>query len=360
MYVNQSNVPALRRLLLVGATVLLAACGGSGSKFADIPEKDPARARSGDLRGIKFDPDVMVSADGAVQWVQTAVSNYDRAVNDAGKLQAVMAPPSNCRFPRPAEDDLVRHVIVERGAQEAPIHQFSREDVGERAAKYVEYYAASKGRNKKVWDYDAADVMRVTNVIVTETAGPVYLVLSSETNVLWNILPASGAHISNIALVSSGGAGVANAPKDAVVNILAGDSLRPCKMPQPMRKPQDDWGFVKNAKKRNGAYLKEALANNRKYAADYSRWFTDSFGVASETDAVAQLALSNALIGPAPRGEKVPFRAIDEGEVLVSRSDYLIVSPADGYRQSHDELVKEAAREAAGGDLDRLIAGPQS
>ena len=241
------------------AAILLAACGDGGSKYAAVPKGDPTTARSGDLRGVKYGADVLLADDGRIFWAQQAIDGYSRLERDAA-LTVADLPPSNCRFPAPATGALVRHVIVERGVQDAPIFFFNRREVGERAANFVKYYAATQGRNDKVWNHGESDVMRVANVVVTEKSAPVYLVLSSETNVLWNILAAPGATISNIALISNGAAGLANAPDGAAINVLADERLDACRTPQPMRRPQDNWGFIRNSKESGAGYMKEAVA----------------------------------------------------------------------------------------------------
>ncbi|MCB2097889.1 MAG: hypothetical protein KDE05_09670 [Parvularculaceae bacterium] len=343
------------------AAILLAACGDGGSKYAAVPKGDPTTARSGDLRGVKYGADVLLADDGRIFWAQQAIDGYSRLERDAA-LTVADLPPSNCRFPAPATGALVRHVIVERGVQDAPIFFFNRREVGERAANFVKYYAATQGRNDKVWNHGESDVMRVANVVVTEKSAPVYLVLSSETNVLWNILAAPGATISNIALISNGAAGLANAPDGAAINVLADERLDACRTPQPMRRPQDNWGFIRNSKESGAGYMKEAVANNNRYAADYSRWFRETFGVPSESDAIAQMGLSNALIGPMPAREadRVPYRAIGAGPVLLTPKDYRIVAPLADYAKAHDAIITEAARKAAGGDLGAIARATKS
>ena len=103
-------------------------------------------------------------------------------------------------------------------------------------------------------------------------------------------------------------------------------------------------------------------ANNNRYAADYSRWFRETFGVPSESDAIAQMGLSNALIGPMPAREadRVPYRAIGAGPVLLTPKDYRIVAPLADYAKAHDAIITEAARKAAGGDLGAIARATKS
>lgn len=334
----------------------LAACSGGADRSA-VPDGDPKAGRKHDLRGYSYGPDVMAGEDEAFFWAQQAVSDYAR-IDDAPALTAVAdLPPASCHFPTPEEGDAVRFVIIERGVQEAPIYQFSSRDVGERAATFVKYYSASGGKTKKVWSYDGSDIMRVVNVAVTETSAPVYLVLSSETNVLWNILPAPGVKLSRIALVSSGDIGLANAPEETGVNLLPGSILKGCHTPSPMRRPQEDWGFVQNVKESGGSYADKALANNIRHASNYQHWLTENFGAEGLSGRIAQQGLSNVLIGPLPASpdERAPYRPV--ASALLSKSDYRIIAPRAEYHAAVQKIVTDAAREAAGGDLEALAAG---
>lgn len=350
------------RFVLGVAALFVASCGESGSRYAAVPDGDPKAARQTDLRGLKHHADVIIGADGAIYWAQQVTSGYQRIDTRTALGQVADLPAPTCRFPKPDEGDLVRHVIIERGIQNAPIYHLSRRDVGDRAANFVKYLAASQGRNRKVWNYEESDVMRVANVVVTETAYPVYLVLSSETNVLWNILPAAGAKISKIALISSGATGLANAPEGVTVSVVAGEKINNCRMPPPMRMPQDNWRFVRNAEADGSRHFRETLARDKKRASDYDRWIRDMFGASSKTSAVAEMGLSNVLIGPAPEGEdaRVEYRAVGEGAILASPADYRIIATPTAYREAHDLIVKDAAQKAAGGDLEAIANATKS
>ena len=348
----------MMRICTAVAALALVACA-DGSGVSEVPSGDPKAGRNSELRGFLYQADAMAAKEGAIHWAQQAISDYARVDEKTPPTNVGDLTRSTCDFPAPAEGAIVRHVLIERGMQEAPIYAFSRKEVGERAKKFVDYFASTHGKNRKVWSYQGSDVMRVVNVAVTETSAPVYLVLASEANVLWNILPAPGAKISEIALVSTGEAGVANAPADTEVTAMAGAKLRICRAPHPMRRPQDDWGFVKNVKSANGAYGTKELAGNNKLASDYARWFREAFGVSSDSDIVTQQGVSNVLIGdlPADPEKRAPFKPVGAGSVLLTSADYRIVAPEAEYRRAHDAIVIDAAREAAGGDLEALAQG---
>ena len=186
-----------RRAAALLAVLTLAACADRGS----VPDGDPREGAQRDLRGIAYREDALADASGRFHWAQAAIADYRRADQKTFPARVEVLDTASCLLTKPASGDLVRHVFVERGVGEAPIYQFSDEDVGARAERFVDSYVATKGKARPSVAYDDADVMRLVNVVVTEKSAPVHLVLTSETNVIWNILPAAGAQISAIAVV---------------------------------------------------------------------------------------------------------------------------------------------------------------
>ncbi|MBY0422716.1 MAG: hypothetical protein K2Q06_10470, partial [Parvularculaceae bacterium] len=308
---------------LFAATFVLAA--GACAPSADAPpEGNPAAPIRQDLRGRTYAPDAMAAPGGAFLWAQTAISGY-RQVDEKATLSVETLPQAACALPRPAAGTTVRHVHLERGVQAAPLYQFSSRDVDSRAKSFVESYVATKGRMQGGGGYVDGDVVRVVNVAVTERAAPVALVLSAETNIVWNILPAPDVRIESILLVGMDGAGVANAPESANVFALAGDAARGCGA-WPMRRPQKDWGFVRNVEKSGASTMRQALADNMARAGAYARFLEETYGPGAGVDAVVLQGASNVLVGPAPTSSdaRVAYRPIGAAAVRMSAEDYRV------------------------------------
>ncbi len=341
----------VRPLFFAAATLILAACAGEDA----VPEGDPRKGGQRSLRGVAYREDALAAADDRFRWAQAAIADYRPADQNFYPARIETLDTGSCLLTKPKDGDLVRHVIVERGVGEAPLYQMSEEDIGARAKRFVDSYVATGGKAKPSVSYDDADVMRLVNVVVTETSAPVHLVLTSETNVIWNILPAAGAKISAIAVISRGGVGVAHAPEGAVVEAIYGEALKRCDV-QPARRPKDDWSFVQNAKG-GGAPMKEALADNNARAGAYATWFLKRFGASSEAGAIAHRGLGAVLIGPMPAGDgaRVPMATLEGATVLLSRSDHFVLGARRDYQRKLGEMTQAAAAAAAGGDLKGLL-----
>lgn len=335
----------------LAAAVLLAACADQGA----VPDGDPREGARRDLRGVAYREDALADASGRFHWAQAAIADYRAADQKTFPARVEVLDTSSCLLTKPAEGDLLRHVIVERGAGEVPFYQISDEDIGARAARFVDSYVATKGKARPSVAYDDADVMRLVNVVVTEKSAPVHLVLTSETNVIWNILPAAGVRVSAIAVLSGDGVGVVNAPAGVEVEALYGEALKRCEV-FPARRPREDWSFVQNTRRQGGDYAAKALAENNARASAYASWFSNRFGVSAESGAIVHRGLGAVLIGPLPEGEgaKAPMRTLEGATLFLSRSDHLVVGARRDYQRELSALTEAAARQASGGDLSGL------
>jgi len=342
----------IRPLFLAAAALTLAACEDKSA----VPDGDPRKGAERDLRGLAYREDALADAEGRFHWSQAAIAGYRPADQSLYPAHIETLDTGSCLLTKPNEGDVIRHVIVERGVGETPLYQMSEEDIGSRAKRYVDSYVATGGKAKPSAGYDDADVMRLVNVVVTEKSAPVHLVLSSETNVIWNILPAAGAKISAIAVISGDGVGVAHAPEGTVIEAIYGEALKRCDV-HPARRPKDDWSFVRNAKGSGGSYLKQALADNNARASAYASWFSKRFGASAENGAIAHRGLGAVLIGPMPTGEgaRAPMATLEGTTVLLSRSDYFVLGAQREYQRALRGLTEAAAKAGAGGDLKGLL-----
>lgn len=320
-----------------------------------MPDGDPRKEARRDLRGLSYREDALADDSGRFHWAQAAIADYRPASQALFPARIETLDTGSCGLTKPAPGDLVRHVIVERGVGAAPLYQMSAEDIGERAKRFVDSYVATGGKARASVSYEDGDVLRLVNVVVTEKSAPVHLVLASETSVVWNILPAAGAKISAIVVISGDGAGLAGAPEGTVIEAIYGEALQRCDV-YPARRPKDDWSFVQNAKGRDNSSMKQALADNNARASAYASWFSKRFGAPAEAGAIAHRGLGGVLIGPMPAGEgaRAPMATLEGATVLLSRSDHFVLGARRDYERELRALTEAAAAAAAGGDLSGL------
>lgn len=313
------------RLFVIAAAVLLAACENQSA----VPDGDPRRDRETGLTGFVYPEDAIAEAGGRIGWAQAAIEAYARITTNDVPARIEPLDTTSCIVAKPAAGDLVRHVFVERGAGEAPIFQIQDADLDGRASA-------------------ARDRHRVVNVAVTEKSAPVYLVLSSESNVIWNILAAEGVTISAIAAISGDGVGLAGAPPGAEIQAYYGEALTRCAI-TPARRPQDDWMLTRNARKAGGAQ-REALDALRDKADSYDVWLAKWFGADVQKSAVTQQGAGAVLIGPMPASpdERAVMRPLAGSTVKLSLADHVVVGGLRDYEDALARLRAAAANGAAG------------
>lgn len=340
----------LKKLALGLMLISVAACSDSDSK----PGGDPAGTIGNELRGYSYHSDVMMGKERQLHWIQDAVSGYRRSGEDMLPAKVTKLKRSGCSFPRPKDGQAVYAAHVEGGVQSSSIHHFSKRQLAKRAESFVRAYVKYKGKMPSGMTFTAGSAMRTVNAVVTETQKPVFLVLASGSDVVWNIQKAPGAAIDRIVVLSGRMAGLANVPEGTKVHAVYGSGLRRCGV-QPARIPEKHWRFVQNvAELGTGA---DKLAENRKRAGSFGFWLRKNFGI-SHKAVIGDAELSNVLFGEMPAGDAgLPFKPIGEAHVMLSPADHLLVAPKTDFEQASRNLVREAAVRAAGGDLEKLVAG---
>ncbi len=338
----------IRILSAVFVVLTVAACAPEDA----VPPGDPAVGNP-EMRGFIYADDAMAAGQKRFYWVQQAVSGYERAKKTDLPAEIAVLPNGNCRFPRAGDNESLRHVHISHGTQKTSVYQFSNEDIDKRAERYVSTYLKSKGRLKHIGEY--RDDANLINVVVTKTDKPVYLVLTSQSHVIWNIQKAPDAAISRIALVGAKAVGVANVPEGTSVLASYRDVFKACGV-RPFRRPQDDWGLIEDSSRPG---MQEVIRKNHGYANEYWRWLLQTFGAPEGGSTVEVLGISNVLVGDLPPSPEapVPFAPFAGARLVMSRNDYVMATSHRQYQKKHNALVRAAAEKAVGGDLESLGVG---
>jgi hypothetical protein len=335
------------------AMPLLSACSGSDS----VPEGD-ARTFGRGLRGYEAAPGVVIGKDNAAYWAQAVLSGYRETTREDLPGKIVLASTmGQCQFAKPGAGDHVANVHVGRSTMGTPIFAFSRRDLAKRTKDFIDIYRQLGDDASLPSDADG-DNLYAVDVVVTETEKPVYLVLQSESDIVWNVQAAPNARIARVAVVANGRVGVANLDPAVPVEFMNEGTVGRCNA-IPMREPRDYWLFVQNAKDDPSDELTKMLEHSRELSQTYSRWFARNFGMGSETELVGLDQASQVLVGPPPADAegRVPFKPLAGAQVRIAAEDYVMASSADDYRARHENMVLELAQQMAGGDLASLRPG---
>lgn len=304
-------------VLVVAAALALASCSGGDA----VPDGRPRPDKTSSLFGTIWPEETIVGGGGGVGWAQEAIANFRRVSAADAPARVEPLDTSSCVMKKPAAGDLVRHVIVGRGAGAAPLYQID----------------AARGRADA-----AADQLRLVNIVVTEKSAPVHLVLASESNVVWNILAAADTRIAAITAISGGGVGVAGAPEGVAIEAIYGEALTRCGV-TPARQPQNDWALVRRAAK--AAAPERAYLADRRQAADaYDAWFAKWYGAAPGAQTIAQFEIGAALVGPAPasKADRVPMRPLSGATLKLSLADRLIIGAPRDYEAAAARRAEQA------------------
>lgn len=204
-----------------------------------------------------------------------------------------------------------------------------------------------------------ADPTSMVNVVITDTGGPVYLVLQGANEpITWNLQTAQNVEIAEIVLIGHPGQSVVPPKTDLPVSITALTISKDC-APAPWRAPGDHWGIVDGVLSEHtvNKYVAEAIGRYQRY----DRWFEKSFGRPSEDGVVGAWTASNILIGPVPQAGEVVGQAyvpMTDRTAYITPTDNFFLSTGDEARALEAAAHLELATRAVGGDLALLTPEP--
>ncbi len=337
-------------MLWVVMSCMLVAC----SESDQVPQnKVDLNKITSKIRGYVMHTKIVATKHKQPEWVQAIATGYVEA--DGKKLpQKVehLSSHGKCSFTAPAASDYIGHVYFETAEQETSIHFYSDESLIKSAKNFV-YVYKKRGANEAKKSIDRPRSMKIADVFVTEKSKPVYLVLSSSGNVIWNIHKADGVKISRIALIGYRNGGIVNVDPTTPIEALHNDSLKRCNI-KPARTPRPNWALVKRAE--SSSNIAEALEKNERQANTYFNWLIDQFGEQVADDIVETNIANHALIGdlPAQLDQRIAYNKIEGKIVRISSSDTMLVAKKKAAREEYKSRVIALATEMAGGDLTIL------
>lgn len=345
-----SKIAGIAKAALLCGMSVLTGCTGDGP-----PSGDPLASVKMGMRGWEAKPGIAFSADETALWAQQVLSGFSVTTSKSGIPASLseLAVMGGCEFRAPISGEIVGNVHIGTAAMKGPVYAWNAADIQERAGKFIERY--KDYGEKAQLSFEDGDRFSVIDVAVTETAGPVYLVLQSEAgSPIWNIHAAEGVQIAHVAVISRERAGVANLDPEIPVQIMDGKAASRCKA-APMRKPDERWRFIAAAREQ-GTDVDDIVQKNEDGHAAYDRWFSKRFGIGSEADVIGADVAGQVLVGPLPvsADARARFRPIEGAAIAVTPSDNIMAADEAAYTARHNEQLMEIATSAAGGDLKAI------
>lgn len=303
-------------------------------------------------------PASMVAAAGRqdITLAQIAVASAD-----AQPVQGSVVPFSNnssCTLRAPRAGEVVRNVRLNNTAKYTHAHLFSKAElakaVGDRIEgitrdpKHYKNAAIPKGRMGQV------------DVYVTDTSGPVYLVLQTfNRDVLWNVHLAPDATLAHVAIIGNK-SGFAAPQGDYTYEAIRiedfveedkmwdNSEMRTC-MVVPWRKAEADWPLLqKQNDGRDASTYRNQLKGIVQGFAAYNRWYMSQLGVDADHNLTAAFSAAHVLSGQPP-AMPITTRSIEQRKLHVAQSDYIAFGDAQ-LEQLHNDLLLTATD----GDLSIL------
>ncbi|MEO1143427.1 MAG: hypothetical protein AAFW66_13985, partial [Pseudomonadota bacterium] len=258
----------------------------------------------------------------------------------------------DCRVNLNMEDQHIQAVYAESPYTESDLFVLTKKDLDWRSKNYLKSYQ-ERGRAPKT-PVDSRHQFHVAHAYVTKTDKPLTLVLISNENTIWDVQAKPAAQISNIVIVTSGTAAIANAPSGARTVAISKQNSPHCFV-DPARPPQKYWRAVENAKKNPHGLQAEKIKERRDQFYKFDHWFQANFGQSSEKQMIGSAAGSHFLVGPQPTSaERIRYRPISKAGIKMSRLDLDIIRGESAYEKTLLTEVRARAESLIGGPLSML------
>lgn len=292
-------------------------------------------------------------------FIRDVLAGYPADVRQAIPATVItMRPILGCLLTPPQPGSLVGYASGSGTSQPMALVSYDDANLATGVADFVERY---RKRGIAAPVPGDAFAFQAQDVVVTETATPVYLVLESGGgNRIWNIHLAEGARIERVVLLGGAQSGVANLDPVVPVEVILDDGLGACGI-RPAYPLNAGHRLVQPAEAGLAASsgAKAAVAANAEAVAAYDIWFRDAFGVRASEARVGFAAGTVAVIGPTPAdaGSEVSYAPIVGADIRTTEATYFEIVGQVEAGQDYGGRVMTLATGFAFGDLSILRQG---
>ncbi|MEZ5796396.1 MAG: hypothetical protein R3D63_02150 [Paracoccaceae bacterium] len=273
----------------------------------------------------------------------------------------VVQPVTGCTVTPPAAGSLLGHVNGDSSSRaRVELSTYGDAELAEAVAKFARTYRKSGAKIVSGIGevrFDAFDV------VVTEVAQPVYLVLQAGGQMrLWNLHLAPGARLERVVLLGGDQAGVANLPEGVPVEVMRNAEMAACGLPRPAY-PLNPGHMLYQSLAAGHLTPEEAQETLDLMAAQmqaYEEWFRQSFGQgAAETMAGDWYEGGIAVVGPVPAeaAGRARWNKLDGATARITADTYVEYAGLAEQGTDFKARVMAVATAFAWGDLKNIRQG---
>ncbi|MEM9394131.1 MAG: hypothetical protein AAGA38_09755 [Pseudomonadota bacterium] len=269
---------------------------------------------------------------------------------------------SECRVRIPSQGDIVHNIRLESGNSKTQAHAFSTAAMAKALIGHIEGITSGHSGNYKIGSMADGQMSKI-DVVITDTSGPVYLVLQDfAARTIWNLHLGEGVNLAHVVLIGETPA-VAGLPEGAGLEALrisdfverfefgSNDKIEPC-MVAPWRVPREDWLGLQKAKGGNQLFENQMYSYNAGARA-FAAWYAEALaGWTPFENLVAVNQTAHVLAGPVP-STPVPYTPLQTRKAHILNTDHLVIGE-DALRSLHDTTLEAAI----GGSVAMLDPAP--
>jgi hypothetical protein len=324
----------------------------------------PERIREETDTGMILRSPLVLASSGEELEIQDFTSGFIGQPSSAIPLSvSSFKTNTNCTFKRPRPTDIIHSVNINTASAPSAVQAISKAELASVIKGSVAAFTKHPNSDFELNRVDGT--LRTVDVFVTDTRAPVYLVLQgAKSGIIWNVQSAPGVEIAHIAIIAGRTTGLVKPAAGVGYEAInyrkysfQGDN--PAKDPCPVypwRSPQTNWIAFQKAQNDNQLHV-NMISTFREGYTHYSRWYEESFGVPTQSNLVAAEGLDHVIVGPIPT-ERLAYRSLNNREVLITQTDYILKGTPETLAQRNFELHRDLLIDAAGGELALLAPQP--
>lgn len=277
-------------------------------------------------RGLSvISPAVATIDPDTVRWVQDIARGVRRPEVTSPPRRFSAASLFGCDLVRPSAEASVWFVYNDDG-NDLPLRILAYQGLPGLKGRRHPLKPYVRSGHKRTDMHDRLDDSQAEQVdlFVMDTAGPVYLVLSSYRPKLWSLQLAGGVKLEAVAVIGAGAQALAHLPDGTPVRFVTahGSGQQNC-IVTPAPPVNEHWRMFEW---RKSTRFKRVIENQRAYHREYHAWLVERVGEPDHVIAVG--SADYMLIGPRPE-EPVPYRSLKDAHVLFAPAGW----PAWGTRK---------------------------